>query len=98
MLRIPTCMIGFTEMDEKCVETIKEEIESLLVKGVIDKVVMKDNYLLVYFAPVNDYIDFRVSRFIYTIQQPNKYVILQYNAEETKVQTYIKKAPYKFLV
>lgn len=97
MLRIPTCMIGGGS-DETDIPLIITEIETLLVKEIIEKIIIKEGYFLVYFHPVHDSIDFRISRFIYNIQHPTRYIIIHYKNKDMKNYTYIKKAPYKLLL
>ncbi len=95
MVLIPTCMVGGSDEDD--VEIIKTEIEKILIKGIIDKIVYKFGYFLVYFVPITDKIDARIIRFIHIIQQPTKYIMLHYKNDDTKIYSYIKKAPYKLI-
>jgi hypothetical protein len=98
IMNIPICMVGIS--DEKDLEYIENEIETILVKDIIDKVIYKDYYCLIYFHPTKECIDFRISRFIKNIQSPEQYIILNYKNKmnNTKICTYIKKAPYKMLI
>lgn len=95
MISIPTCIIGGSDASD--IPFIINELETLLVKDIVNKIIYKEYYFVVYFNPMNDCIDRRISRFIYTIQNPLKYIILHYKNEEMKSYTYIKKAPYKML-
>lgn len=95
MLSIPTCIIGGSDRSD--IPFIINELETLLTKDIVKKIVYKEYYFILYFNPINDFIDLRISRFIYNIQNPHKYFILHYKNEEMKSYTYIKKASYKML-
>jgi hypothetical protein len=95
MPSIPTCIIGGS--DEKDMPFIIIEIENMLTKDIIKKIIHKEFYFIVYFHSIDDFIDCRISRFIYNIQKPNKYFMIHYKNEDVKSYTYVKKAPYKLL-
>jgi hypothetical protein len=89
-------MIGGS--DDNDIPLIIKEMEHILIKDVIDKIIKKEHYYLVYFLPVKDCVDRRISRFIYTIQHPTRYITIHYKNEEMKTYTYVKKAPYKYMM
>ena len=93
MYRIPTCMIGGS--DENEIPHIREELEKILMKDVIEKIIKKDGYFLVYFKPIMECIDLRITRFINNITK--NYLVLHFTTDDMKNYTYVKKAPYKLL-
>ncbi len=93
MYYIPTCMVGGS--DDKDIPLIKEELEKILIKDVVDKFIKKEGYYLVYFKPIMERIDLRITRFIHNITK--NYLILHFITDDMKNYTYIKKAPYKLL-